>query len=139
MKRSKDKEPKPKSVKPNKIEPTPKNEAGAVSSSDPEKKEAGKSQGGVLVDLLTDTTSDHGNHIYHPHCQICLGKKPPPPSTSTKDDELVHLNPLIHVHVFCYGLLGVWEELASLRPSSQGWASRCHGVTVWLVGLGLLG
>ena len=97
VKRSKDKEPKPKLVKPNKIEPTPKNEPGAVSSSDSEKKEAGKSQGGVLVDLLTDTTSDHGNHIYHPHCQICLGKKPPPPSTSTKDDELVHLNPLIHV------------------------------------------
>lgn len=101
LKHGKEKEQKPKSAKPSKIEPTPKNEAGSVSLTDPDKKEAGKAmQGGVLLDLLTDTTTEHGNHIYHPHCQVCLGKKPPP-STSTKEEELVNIF-LTSIHtVFC--------------------------------------
>ena len=45
-------------------------------------------QGGSVLDLLTDTTADHEKHIYHPQCQICLGKKSPPtPQTDPSRDE----------------------------------------------------
>ena len=46
-----------------------------------------KQGGGSLLDLLTDTTAEHGKHIYHPQCQVCLGKKSPPDNSETSRDE----------------------------------------------------
>ena len=40
---------------------------------------------GGILDLLTNTTPQHGSHVYDQHCDICTGKvKPPstPPQTS---------------------------------------------------------
>ena len=98
-KHGKEKEQKSRSMKSSKTESASKNEVKSESS-ETEKKDAENTVGGVLLDLLTDTTSEHGSHIYHPHCQICLGKKPPPPpsSESTRDDELV----LSHLHCSQY-------------------------------------
>ena len=42
----------------------------------------GTSGGGILA-LLQSTTSEHGQHLYDHHCDICTGKmKPPTLSTS---------------------------------------------------------
>ena len=47
-----------------------------------ESKTPDSSKGGILA-LLTNTTSDHGKHLYDHHCDICTGKmKPPTPSNS---------------------------------------------------------
>ena len=48
---------------------------------------------GSILDLLTDTTSQHGSHVYDQHCAICSGKmkKPssPPQSAQAADDRCV--------------------------------------------------
>ena len=33
---------------------------------------------GGILDLLTNTTPQHGSHIYDQHCDICTGKVKPP-------------------------------------------------------------
>ena len=76
-----------KTVASAKSEPGAKTEAkpSAGKEAEPEKEKQG---GGGVLDLLTDTTAQHGEHIYHPQCQICLGKKSPPPAKAeTPHDE----------------------------------------------------
>ena len=34
----------------------------------------------VILPILTDTTSQHGSHVFDQNCDICLGKKPQEPS-----------------------------------------------------------
>ena len=114
-KQSKDKQ---KPTNPSKSESTSTSELKATNDDVAKKDTDQAGQSGVLLDLLTDTTSEHGSHIYHPHCQICLGKKPAHPQTgSTKDEELVvylhvslimcivsmiiHVHVHVHVHVHC--------------------------------------
>lgn len=74
-------------------------------STETKKKEVGmEKQAMGLLDLLTDTTSEHEKHVYHPQCQICLGKEPPPSqSDNTESERYPHtftcLNRVgVHVH-----------------------------------------
>ena len=39
--------------------------------------------GGGVLDILTNTTSQHGSHVFDQHCDICTGKVAPPSPTST--------------------------------------------------------
>ena len=65
---------------PDKSDATSKPEAKDTGSETMKKDAAGGVQPGSsgLLDLLIDTTSEHGKHVYHPQCQICLGTKAPP-------------------------------------------------------------
>ena len=46
--------------------------------------------GGGVLDLLTNTTSQHGKHVFDQHCDICTGKIPPPSTPPFSTTEYVH-------------------------------------------------
>ena len=79
---------------------------GSKSKGQADSKLASSSKGGGILDLLTNTTSQHAKHVFDQHCDICTGKiKAPPASTeptttiaATTDDRYgrVYSRSLIH-------------------------------------------
>ncbi len=56
----------------------PKSHSHSSKAADSTGTKAGGGGGEGILGLLTDTTSQHGTHVFDHHCDVCLGKVPPP-------------------------------------------------------------